>query len=248
MRGGEAFQRRLWEHGRLLNQELPCWRSRAGETGHPWFCAHGESNPRASVWPGRTFAVLSTQVGWSFSHQVLNITYKSEIILDPENSENKQGLCGGGKRKNKQQYLSPFCLLSRLVGSDSFVTPWNCSPPGSSVHGISQAIILEGIAISFSKGSTLPRDWAHVSCIGRQILYHWATRETHRCVGIYVNMWIRKYVSICGHMFMHWCIHAGASQVALVVKSPPANAGDIRDAGSIPGSGRSPGGGQGNPF
>ena len=34
-----------------------------------------------------------------------------------------------------------------------------------------------------------------------------------------------------------------ASQVALVVKNPPANAGDIRDAGSIPGSGRSPGGG-----
>ena len=39
-----------------------------------------------------------------------------------------------------------------------------------------------------------------------------------------------------------------ASQVALVVKNPPANAGDIRDAGSIPGSGRSPGGGHGNPL
>ena len=38
-----------------------------------------------------------------------------------------------------------------------------------------------------------------------------------------------------------------ASQVALVVKNPPANAGDIRDLGSIPGSGRSPGGGHGNP-
>jgi hypothetical protein len=39
---------------------------------------------------------------------------------------------------------------------------------------------------------------------------------------------------------------APASQVALVVKNPPANAGDIRDAGSIPGSRRSPGGGHGN--
>ena len=37
-----------------------------------------------------------------------------------------------------------------------------------------------------------------------------------------------------------------ASQVALVVKNPPANAGDVRDAGLIPGSGRSPGGGRGN--
>ena len=40
----------------------------------------------------------------------------------------------------------------------------------------------------------------------------------------------------------------GASQVALVVKNLPANAGDIRDVGSISGSGRSPGGGHGNPL
>ena len=39
-----------------------------------------------------------------------------------------------------------------------------------------------------------------------------------------------------------------ASQVMLVVKNRPANAGDIRDAVSIPGSGRSPGGGHGNPL
>ena len=38
----------------------------------------------------------------------------------------------------------------------------------------------------------------------------------------------------------------GAFQVALVVKNPPANAGDIKDAGSIPGLGRSPGEGNGN--
>ena len=44
-------------------------------------------------------------------------------------------------------------------------------------------------------------------------------------------------------------IHSpGASQVPLVVKNPPANAGDIRDFGLIPGSGRYPGGGPGNPL
>ena len=37
-------------------------------------------------------------------------------------------------------------------------------------------------------------------------------------------------------------IRQGASQVAIVVKNPPANTGDIKDAGSVPGSGRSPGG------
>ena len=42
--------------------------------------------------------------------------------------------------------------------------------------------------------------------------------------------------------------HSGASQVALVVKNPPANAGDVRDKGLIPGLGRSPGAGHGNPL
>ena len=44
-------------------------------------------------------------------------------------------------------------------------------------------------------------------------------------------------------MIMLW-----ASQVALVVKNPPAKAEDIRDTCSVPGLGRSPGGGHGNPF
>ena len=53
----------------------------------------------------------------------------------------------------------------------------NCSPPGFSVHGISRARIPEWVAISFSRGSSLSRDRTHVSCIGRQILYHRAIRE-----------------------------------------------------------------------
>ena len=40
----------------------------------------------------------------------------------------------------------------------------------------------------------------------------------------------------------------GASQVVLLVKNPPVNAGDIRDVGSVPGLQRSPGGGHGNPL
>ena len=49
-------------------------------------------------------------------------------------------------------------------------------------------------------------------------------------------------------MFKRLAIPKGASQVMLVVKNPPTNAGDIRDVGSIPGSGRGPGGGHGNPL
>ena len=43
--------------------------------------------------------------------------------------------------------------------------PMDCSPPGSSVHGILQARILEWVAIPFSKGSSWPRDRTRVSCI-----------------------------------------------------------------------------------
>ena len=53
----------------------------------------------------------------------------------------------------------------------------DCSPPGASVHGISQARILEWVALSFSRGASQLRDWTCISCIGRQILYQWATWE-----------------------------------------------------------------------
>ena len=59
----------------------------------------------------------------------------------------------------------------------TFCDSMYCSLPGSSIHGISQARILEWVSISFSRGSSQLRDWTCVSCIGRQILYHWATRE-----------------------------------------------------------------------
>ena len=61
-----------------------------------------------------------------------------------------------------------------------FTDPLDCSLPGSSVYGISQARILEGVAICSFRGSSEPRDGASVSCgsrSGRWILYHWATWE-----------------------------------------------------------------------
>ena len=53
----------------------------------------------------------------------------------------------------------------------------DCSLPGSSIHGIFQAIILEWIAISFSRGSSPPRDWTWVSRIVERHFTVWATRE-----------------------------------------------------------------------
>ena len=53
----------------------------------------------------------------------------------------------------------------------------DCRPPGSSVHGISQTRTLEWVAMPASRGSSQPRDWTHISCIGRWILCHWATKN-----------------------------------------------------------------------
>ena len=73
--------------------------------------------------------------------------------------------------------------------SDS-LWPYGCSPPGSSVHGISQERILKWVAIS-SRGSSWSRDWTQISFIGRWILYHWTTRKSQTYLVLYVS-----YVSI----------------------------------------------------
>ena len=76
----------------------------------------------------------------------------------------------------------PATLMSSLLAGRFFTTrrrrrrkvaqscptlcdPMDCSPPGSLVHGIFQAWILEWVAISFSRGSSRPRDQTWVSCI-----------------------------------------------------------------------------------
>ena len=73
------------------------------------------------------------------------------------------------------------CVCSITQSCPTLFDPMDCSPPGSSVHGISQARILEGVAISSSRGSSQPRDQtciSCVSCIGRQVLYHRGTWES----------------------------------------------------------------------
>ena len=55
--------------------------------------------------------------------------------------------------------------------------PTDYSPPGSSVRRLSQARILERVAVSSCRGSSRPGDWPCVTCVsctGRWVLYHWA--------------------------------------------------------------------------
>ena len=64
--------------------------------------------------------------------------------------------------------------------------PMDCSLPGSSVHGIFQARVLEWVAISFSKGSSQPRDRTRVSRIAGRRFTIWATRED----GVWMYVWM----------------------------------------------------------
>ena len=67
-----------------------------------------------------------------------------------------------------------MAVLSHFQSCPTLCDPMDCIPPGSSVHGILQARIMERVAISFSRRSSQPRDWTCVSynsCIGRQVLY-----------------------------------------------------------------------------
>ena len=97
-----------------------------------------------------------TNVQWS-SHPIFIVGIKSETVT---------GVYA--------QSLSPVllfcycCLVMKLCPTPC--NPMDGSPPGSSVHGILQARILEWIAMPSSMGPFPPRDRTHVSCIGNRIL------------------------------------------------------------------------------
>ena len=67
---------------------------------------------------------------------------------------------------NSQNHLGSLCVCVLVTQSClTLCDPMDCSPPGSSVHEISQARILERVAISFSRGSSQPRNRTHTSCL-----------------------------------------------------------------------------------
>ena len=72
-------------------------------------------------------------------------------------------------------YSSLACYAKSLQSCPTFWDPMDCSPPGSSIHGILQARILESVAMPSFRGSSQSRVRNHVSyvsCIGKRVLYH----------------------------------------------------------------------------
>ena len=92
------------------------------------------------------------------------------------------------QRNPRTSWLSCISRASQGLDHDKWFTqscqtlcdPMDCSPPGSFIHGILQARILEWVSIPFSRGSSSPRDRAQVSCIAGGFFTVWATREIGR--------------------------------------------------------------------
>ena len=82
--------------------------------------------------------------------------------------------------------------------SDS-LWPMDCSPAGSSVHGILQARILEWVAISFSRGFSQHRDRAWVSCIASRFFTVWAITEAPAIISTlkYVQLAFTVIFTMC---------------------------------------------------
>ena len=106
---------------------------------------------------------------------------------------------------------SPMCVFAQLC--PTICNPMACSPPGTSVHGIPQARILEWVAISYSRESSKLRGWTFISCIGRQDLYQLSHQGRHTYIYIfifiylYIHMtyiYIYTHIHICVYMYTQW--------------------------------------------
>ena len=95
----------------------------------------------------------------------------------------RQALHGGERDVERKKWtvlsipavnLWKWKLLSHIWLCDPMAY---CSPPGSFVHGLVQARVLEWVVVPFSRGSSQPRDQTQVSCIAGGFLTFWATRE-----------------------------------------------------------------------
>ena len=92
------------------------------------------------------------------------------------------------------------CACSVALSCRTLCDPMDYSPPGSSVHGIIPARILEWVAISSSRGPSRPRRWTWVSCGscgGRRILYHRTSWKSPIVNNAGVKPWVQVFVWIC---------------------------------------------------
>ena len=96
-----------------------------------------------------------------------NLRYADITKLMAESEEKLESLYEGESESEAARSCLTLCY------------PVDCSLSGSSVHGIFQARVLEWIGISFSRGSSQPRNQIRISRIAGRCFTVWATREAH---------------------------------------------------------------------
>ena len=176
----------LWPH-ELQHTMLPCPSLSPGVCSTHVHWISDAIQPSHPLSPLSSFALkLSQHLGppmsWLFAPGVQSIGAFASASVLPMNTQGwfPLGLTGFISLLNWCSIIRleyPPIVFSLLSCVPLFCDLMDCSPQGSSAHGISQARIMEWVAICFSRGSSWPRDRTGISCIGRQILYPWAIRR-----------------------------------------------------------------------
>ena len=113
-------------------------------------------------------------------------------------------------------YINMLCCAQSLQSSDfkcpTLWDPMNYSPPGTSVHRILQASILEWVAMPFSKGSSWPRNWTCIFCVsGLQadpLPTELPGKSMHLPKLMYISIHMYIYIPyICIYQYVCTCQH-----------------------------------------
>ena len=132
------------------------------------------------------------------THHINSIKDKSRTIIEIDTEKHLILLKTLNKLRSEGNFFNIIKESENEV-VQSCLTLWDpmdCSLPGSSVHGMPQARILEWVAISFSRRSSCPRGWTRVSGIVGRRFTIWATREVNIIKAFTKNLGLASYLMI----------------------------------------------------
>ena len=161
----ESFRFCASQHWLILSISCASFSNKPVSGSHPRSIKLGSSRigSRHYIFFKASPGDLNRQWGWRASDSPVSLVCRQE---------------DQGPEENDWPKVTPSCSV--VQSCRTLRDPVDCNPPGSSVRGIFQARILERSAISYSRGSSQPKDRPRISCIsciGRQSLYQWTTWE-----------------------------------------------------------------------